>query len=68
MNDIKKGDTVLLTTQPNGYTASDHPLTVGSTYLVTDLEGSNVWTTCDVPGMTVSYWRGWVDKVKEASE
>jgi hypothetical protein len=61
----QKGDTVRLLTKPSGYTTSSYPLTVGKEYLVVDLMGSCVVTTCDDPDWfpLPSYWRGWVEVV-----
>lgn len=61
---LAKGDIVELVTKPNGYESRNYPLTVGNRYTITDFEGSNIWTTCDEPGRTVSYWIGSVKKVE----
>lgn len=59
---LKRGDSVRLVSKPDGRASKDYPLTVGQVYEVKGFMGSNVETTCDEPGRTVSYWRGRVEK------
>lgn len=61
---IRPGDHVRLISKPDGYFGRHYPLTVGASYRVIYLDGSNVATTCDEPGRTVSYWRGRVERVR----
>lgn len=49
---------VRLIEQPDGYLSHSYPMTVGAEYDVVGHMGSCLVTTCDVPGETVSVWRG----------
>lgn len=60
---IKVGDRVRLLSKPSGSTASMIPVTVGKTYIVQYVDGSNVCTTTDVHEECGYYWRGRVEKV-----
>jgi hypothetical protein len=54
---MKAGDKVELLSKPTGYTTQHLPLTVGNTYEVIRLEGSNVVTTTDDKDINGSYNR-----------
>lgn len=50
------GDKVILTQLPERYYRGEYcPLTLGRIYIVVSLDGSNVITTSDDPGITQSY-------------
>ena len=62
---LKPGDRVRLIEKPTGQTASSLPLTVGNVYIVRYVDGSNVCTSTDQPGLDGHYWRGGVVKVEK---
>ncbi len=60
---LHEGDHVRLLSKPTGYTSSELPLTIGNTYIVRYLDGSNVCTSTDQPGLDGHYSRSRVEKV-----
>jgi hypothetical protein len=65
MNDraLHEGDRVRLLSKPTGYDSQRLPLTVGHIYIVRYIDGSNVCTSTDVPGLDGHYSRERVEKV-----
>jgi hypothetical protein len=62
---LHRDDPVRLITKPDGYTSQHLPLTIGNTYKILDVSGSNVITTTDDPNIEGYYWRGRVEKVQK---
>lgn len=62
-NVLRENDRVRLLTMPTGCTSKDLPLTVGRIYIVRYLDGSNVCTSTDRPGLDGHYNRDRVEKV-----
>lgn len=60
---LKTGDKVKLLSKPVGHDSGLLPLTVGSTYIVRYMDGSNVCTSTDLPGLDGHYSRSRVEKI-----
>jgi hypothetical protein len=60
---LRPGDRVRLLRLPTGKESSQLPLTVGHIYIVRYLDGNNVSTSTDHPGLDGHYHRDRVEKV-----
>ena len=58
VENLKRGDSVVLLSLPDGCTSRHLPLTVGKTYVFKYFDGSNICTTTDESGLDGHYWRG----------
>lgn len=60
---LQSGDRVRLLSKPDGQLSQHLPLTVGNIYIVRHLDGSNVCTSTDMPGLDGHCSRDRVEKI-----